>query len=217
MVKKLKTTIILQAREDSIRFPGKVLYPVSGIPLILRILKRLKKSRLKDDIVVAIPNNKQNTKLEKILRKNKYKIFKGSQQNVLKRYYGAATKYKANIIVRITADCPFCDPKLIDKLIKILIDKNLDYISNTINPTYPDGLDTEVFTYKVLKEANRKAKKIYDKEHVTPYIKNNKNYKKYNLKNNINLSKFRLTVDEKIDIELVQFVFKNFGNNFSWE
>ena len=217
MVKKLKTTIILQAREDSIRFPGKVLYPVSGIPLILRILKRLKKSRLKDDIVVAIPNNKHNTKLEKILRKNKYKIFKGSQENVLKRYYGAATKYKANIIVRITADCPFCDPKLIDKLIKILIDKNLDYISNTINPTYPDGLDTEVFTYKVLKEANRKAKKIYDKEHVTPYIKNNKNYKKYNLQNNINLSKFRLTVDEKIDIELVQFVFKNFKDNFSWE
>jgi glutamate-1-semialdehyde aminotransferase/spore coat polysaccharide biosynthesis protein SpsF (cytidylyltransferase family) len=217
MANKLKIAIIVQAREDSVRFPKKVLYPILRKPLILKILDRLKKSKLKDIVIVAIPNNKKNTNLEKILRKNKCKIYKGHEENVLKRYYDAAKKYKVDIVIRITSDCPFSDPKLIDKLINTLIEKKFDYVSNTLKPTYPDGLDAEVFTFKVLKEAHKKAKSKYDREHVTPYIKKNKKFKKFNLEYKTDLSNFRLTVDEKRDMELVEFVFKNFKQNFSWE
>ena len=217
MIEKLKIAIIVQAREESVRFPKKVLYSISGKPLIINILDRLKKSKLKNTIIVAIPKNKKNIDLEKILKKNKHKVFKGHEENVLKRYYDAAKKYKADIIIRITADCPFVDSKIIDKLIKILIEKKFDYASNTLKLTYPDGLDTEVFTFKALKEAQKKAKSKYDKEHVTPYIKRNKRFKKFNLKYKTNTSNFRLTVDEKRDMELVEFAFKNFGTKIAWE
>ena len=217
MVKKLKTAIILQAREDSMRFPGKVLYPISGKPLIIKILERLKKSKLKDKIITAIPKNKENTRLNKILRKNKFTVYRGNKDNVLKRYYDAAKKHKVKIIVRITADCPFADSDIIDRLIKLLINKKFDYVSNTLKPSFPDGIDVEVFTFEALSEAYKKAKSYYDKEHVTPYIKKKKNFKKFNLKYKKNLSKIRLTVDEKIDIELVEYVYKNFKSNISWE
>jgi len=218
MDKKLKIAIIVQAREDSVRFPKKVLFPISKKPLILKLLERLSYSKLKDLIIVAIPKNKRNINLESALKKNKFIVFKGDEHNVLKRYYDAAKKYKVDIVIRITADCPFSDPTLIDKLITLLIDKNFDYVSNTLKPTYPDGLDTEVFTFKVLKEAHTKAKNKYDKEHVTPYIKRNKRIKKFNLRYKTDLSKLRLTVDEKKDTELVEFTFKKFKEKFfSWE
>ena len=217
MVKKLKTGIIVQARENSTRFPKKVLYPILNKPLIIKILDRLKKSKLKDILIVAIPNNKENTELEKILKKNGCKIYKGHEQNVLKRYYHAAKKFRLDVIVRITSDCPFSDPALIDRLINILITKKLDYASNTLEPTYPDGLDVEVFTFKALKNANKNAKNRYDTEHVTPYIKRGKKFKKFNLEHNKNLSDLRFTVDQKNDMQLVEYVFKNFNNNFKWE
>ena len=218
MGKKLKIAIIVQAREDSVRFPKKVLFPILKKPLILKLLERLSYSKLKDLVIVAIPKNKRNINLENTLKKNKSIVFKGDEQNVLKRYYDAAKKYKVDIIIRITSDCPFSDPKLIDKLIRILIDKNFDYVSNTLKPTYPDGLDTEVFTFKALKEAHTKAKNKYEREHVTPYIKRNKKIKKFNFSYKTDLSKLRLTVDEKKDTELVEFAFKKFEKKFfNWE
>ena len=217
MVKKLKTGIIVQARESSIRFPKKVLYSIIKKPLIIKILERLKKSKLKDVIVVSIPKNKKNSGLESLLINKKYKIYKGHEENVLKRFYDTANKFKLDIIVRITSDCPFTDPVLIDRLINILIKKKLDYASNTLQPTYPDGLDVEVFTFKTLKNANKNAKSKFDREHVTPYIKRKKRFKKFNLKHNKDLSNLRFTVDEKKDIKLVEFVFKNFKNNFNWQ
>ena len=217
MVKKLKTGIIVQARESSTRFPKKVLYSIIKKPLIIKILERLKKSKLKDVIVVSIPKNKKNSGLESLLINKKYKIYKGHEENVLKRFYDTANKFKLDIIVRITSDCPFTDPVLIDRLINILIKKKLDYASNTLQPTYPDGLDVEVFTFKTLKNANKNAKSKFDREHVTPYIKRKKRFKKFNLKHNKDLSNLRFTVDEKKDIKLVEFVFKNFKNNFNWQ
>lgn len=217
MVKKLNISIIVQARENSIRFPKKVLYPILKKPLILKLLERLNNSKLSDNVIVAIPNNKENAEIEKILKKNKYKIFKGDEQNVLNRYYNAAKKFKADIIVRITSDCPFSDPKLIDYLIETLIKYKFDYVSNTLKPTFPDGMDTEVFTYKVLEEANKKAKSRYDKEHVTPFIKKNKKIKKFNFSLKKDFSNFRLTVDEKKDIEIVDYVYRNLRKNFRWE
>ena len=123
MVKKLKTAIILQARESSIRFPNKVFASIKGQPIILRLLNRLKNSKQKNQLIVAIPNKKSNNKLNKLLKKNKFDVFRGDEKNVLKRYYYAAKKYKIDIIVRITADCPLSDPKLIDKFVHILKQK----------------------------------------------------------------------------------------------
>jgi len=217
MVKKLKTAIILQARETSMRFPNKVYALIKGKPLILRLLSRLKNSKLKNQLVTAIPNNKSNDKLNKLLKKNRFNVFRGDEKNVLKRYFYAAKKYKANIVVRITADCPLADPNLIDKFIFILKQKKLDYLSNTLNPTYPDGLDIEVFTFSSLKLAFKNAKTSYDKEHVTPYIKRRKDLKKLNIKNNINLSNLRCTVDEKSDLIPIEYTYNKLKNNFNWE
>jgi len=217
MVKKLKTAIILQARESSSRFPNKVFAKIKGQPLILRLLQRLKNSKQKNQLIVAIPNKKSNNKLNKLLKKNKFVVFRGDEKNVLKRYYYAAKKHKIDIIVRITADCPLSDPKLIDKFVYILKQKKLDYLSNTLIPTYPDGFDVEVFTFLALKQAFRKAKTNYDKEHVTPYLKRIKNLKKLNLRNNFNLSNLRCTVDEKSDLTTIEYVFNKLKNNFNWE
>ena len=217
MVKKLKTAIILQARESSIRFPNKVFASIKGQPIILRLLNRLKNSKQKNQLIVAIPNKKSNNKLNKLLKKNKFDVFRGDEKNVLKRYYYAAKKYKIDIIVRITADCPLSDPKLIDKFVHILKQKKLDYLSNTLNPTYPDGLDVEVFTFSALELAFKNVKTNYDKEHVTPYIKRMKNFKKLNFENSENLSNLRCTVDEKSDLITIEHVFNKLKNNFNWK
>ena len=218
MGKELKTAIIVQAREDSVRFPKKVLFPILKKPLILKLLERLNYSKAKNIIIVAIPKNNNNSKLKRVLKKNKYNVFEGSEQNVLKRYYDAAKKYKVDIIIRITSDCPFADPKLIDEFVKTLTQNKFDYVSNTLKPTYPDGLDAEVFTFKALKLAYRNAKNKYDKEHVTPYLKRHKKLKKFNCVYKKDLSKLRLTVDEKKDLEIIKFIFKKFKKtNFNWE
>ena len=136
----------------------------------------------------------------------------GSENDVLDRFYSAANKYKADAIVRICGDCPFVDPNVIDKIVSIFKEKNYDYVSNTIDPTFPDGLDVEIFSFKILKEAWLKAKTKYDREHVTPYMMKNNNFKKYNFKYSKNLSKIRLTIDEKKDLKRINFVFNSLKN-----
>ena len=145
---------------------------------IIEILyKRLKKSKKLNEIVIAIPDDKANKKLGTFLKNKKIKVFFGSKYNVLNRYYKAAKKFNANVIVRITGDCPLVDPKIVDQAIKIFETKKCDYVSNTLKPTYPDGLDTEVFSVESLKKILKSSIKREDKEHVTTYIKRSKNLK----------------------------------------
>jgi glutamate-1-semialdehyde 2,1-aminomutase len=196
----MRVIAIIQARLDSIRFPKKVLEKIDNKKLINFLIMRILLSKQVNQIVVAIPNNKKNVELEKVLIKNKkIYLFKGNNNNVLDRYYKAAKKYNADYIVRITADCPFTDPNLIDELV-IKVKQGYDYVSNTLNPTFPDGFDVEVFKMKSLELAYRNAKKKYDLEHVTPYLKRNKNIKKFNLKLKENFSDIRVTVDYKNDL-----------------
>jgi glutamate-1-semialdehyde 2,1-aminomutase len=208
-----KITVIIQARIDSKRLPGKVLLPLSkGLSSIEIIKKRLLKSKILKNIVVAIPDNKINIELENFLVKKKISYFKGSNLNVLKRYYDCAKKNKSRIIVRITADCPCVDFRIIEKSLKLLKEKKFDYVSNTIIPTYPDGLDVEAFTFKTLKKCFYKAKDKYDLEHVTPYIKRNNNFLKKNILNNKNYSKYRVTLDYYEDFIKIKKIFEKFDN-----
>ena len=140
----MKTTIIIQARMASSRFPGKILKKIRNNTIIELIVKRLKKAKLVNDIVVATSNIKENKPLINFLKKKKIKFFCGSENDVLSRFYSAAKKNKSKIIIRITGDCPLADPNIVDEFISEFKKNNYDYLSN-VNPwTYPDGLDVEV-------------------------------------------------------------------------
>ncbi len=213
MVKKLKVVAIVQARLDSTRFPNKILKKIGNYELIKLILKRLSKSVNISEIILATAAHRDIDKLKNIVQKEKIKIEIGDKDNVLKRYYTVAKKNNAEVIVRITGDCPFIDIKLIDKNINFFLKNNYDYISNTIEPSFPDGLDFEIFSYNALKIAYKKAKKKYDLEHVTPYIKNNNNFNIKSIINKKDFSHIRLTVDEKVDLELINLIYKKFQPN----
>ncbi len=218
MVKKSKTAAIVQARLDSTRLPGKVLLSVKNLSILEILYKRLSKSKYLDEILFAIPNDKNNKKLAAFLKKKKIKYFLGDKDNVLKRYYNAAKKNNVNIIVRITGDCPLVDPSLVDKSIVLIKNRKVDYVSNTLQPTFPDGLDVEAFTFNALKKSFLKAKKPEEKEHVTIYMKNKSNFKKINFRNKKNLSKFNWTIDEKEDFDFLSEVINKFYPNlyFAW-
>ncbi|MDC3382390.1 aminotransferase class III-fold pyridoxal phosphate-dependent enzyme, partial [Candidatus Pelagibacter sp.] len=209
-----KIHIIIQARLESKRLPNKILKIINKKTILKTLLDRLKYSKLTEKIIIAIPKNSKNKFLKSYIIKNKFKnIYEGSSENVLSRYYGAAKKFSSDIIVRITSDCPLIDPKILDQMISKFLNSNFDYLSNTLNPTYPDGYDIEIFNFKTLKETFLKAKKSIDKEHVTSYIKRNKiKFKVENFSHLRNLSNLRLTIDEEIDYELISRLTKLMKN-----
>jgi len=208
-----KIVAIIQARMGSTRLPGKVLKEISGKPLVWHVIKRVKKAKLINQIVLATTNKKEDLSLIKIASEIGVESYAGSEEDVLDRYFQAATKYKADVVVRITADCPLIDPEVIDKVIKSFLTDNFDYVSNTINCTYPDGLDVEVFSYESLKKSWTDAKLLSEREHVTPYIINHKEiFKIGNVENDEDLSSLRWTVDEERDLEFVNEVYKNLYN-----
>ena len=211
-LKKFKTLAIVQARLTSSRFPGKVLKKINNLTLIQILKKRLSLSKKIDQVVFAIPNNKLQKHLKNHLKNINAEIYEGNENNVLDRFYKTAIKYKPNIIVRITADCPIIDAKIIDKLISKAEKNNFDYISNVYPPSFPDGLDVSVFPFKTLEKTWKRAKSKYDKEHVVTYMQKNKKFKKYNLLNSKNLSSIRLTVDEIVDLDVIKKILSHFKN-----
>jgi glutamate-1-semialdehyde 2,1-aminomutase len=211
------TVAIIQARTNSIRLPNKILFKINNMMLIEILYKRLEKSKKINQIVIATTKKSKN--LIHFLKKKKIKFFVGSEKNVLDRYYKTASKFKADTIVRITADGILADPKLIDRLIGIYENKNVDYLSNIEPATFPDGLDIEIFNFKILKYANFNAKKKYDKEHVTPFIRSLNKKNKFNVLSKKDYSKLRLTLDEPEDFVLLQRIFNYFKPDiyFGWE
>ena len=175
MQSKKNIVAIIQARNGSTRLKNKIMKEVvHGKSLIDIVVKRAIKTSLVDFIVVATTTNSEDDCLAQWCNDKDIKVFRGSETNVLDRYYKCAVKYNADTIVRITADDPFKDPQVNDYAIKLLIDNKYDYVSNTINPSYPEGLDVEVFTFVALKSAYENATLESEKEHVTPYIWKNK-------------------------------------------
>ena len=207
----MKIVAIIQARMGSTRLPGKVMKEILGKPVILWDMDRVSYSKLIDEIVVAIPYRKENDVIVDTIKEYNDKIIitRGSEDDVLDRYYQAAVKTNADVVVRVTSDCPLIDPIVIDNVIEHFLDNNCDYCSNSLTRTYPRGLDTEVFSFKALEKAWNKAKKDYEREHVTPYIiENPDKFKLFNVANDIDLSHLRWTLDTKEDIEFINAVYK---------
>jgi glutamate-1-semialdehyde 2,1-aminomutase len=216
----MKIHAIVQARLGSKRFPKKVLQSLGNYAVIELLLNRLSKSKLINKIIIATTVNEEDKELINFSNKLGYDAYPGSIDDVLDRYYKIAIIEQSDIIVRITADCPFIDPNLVDKVIEKLINTNSDYSSNTQPPTYPDGLDVEAFTMEALKQVWTNSTSKHDREHVTPYLYNNKNlFKVVTFKNSVNFSNIRLTIDEKVDLIVMQRLFKELDENiyFNWE
>ena len=211
---KKKIHIIVQARLESTRLPNKILRIINKKTILKTLLDRLKRSNLAEKIIIAIPKNTKNVELKNYIIKNKFaNIYEGSSENVLSRYYGAAKKFSSDIIIRITSDCPLIDSKILDQMILKFIDSNVDFLSNTLNPTFPDGYDVEIFDFNTLKKTYAEAKSLKDKEHVTLYIKKNEDkFKLQNFTYSNNLSNLRLTIDEEIDYQLINNLTKLMKN-----
>ncbi|PKP60159.1 MAG: acylneuraminate cytidylyltransferase [Candidatus Altiarchaeales archaeon HGW-Altiarchaeales-2] len=199
---------IIQARTSSTRLPGKVFLKLKGKLLIWHVFNRISYSKYINEFVLCTSTDKSDDELENFAKISGIKCFRGSLNNVLERFYFAAKKYQADIIVRVTADDPFKDPKVVDKAIKILMENDFDYVSNTIKPTYPEGLDIEVFTFEALEMAYKEAKLHSEKEHVTPYIwKNDKTFNICNFVNKNNISNLRFTLDYEEDFKLTEIIY----------
>ena len=213
MVNK-KILAIIQARYNSTRLPGKVCKNIlNEISVLEVIIRRLKKSKNLSQIIIATSDDINDAKIIKICKKLNVKFYVGSEFDVLDRFYKAAIRFKANHILRITADCPLVDPALIDSSIKKYLKIKPDYLSNTIESTYPDGLDIEIFSFSALSNAWKNCKDINDREHVTPYIIKNKRFKKINIKSKDDYPFLRLTIDHEVDLKLIKHVYNHFKPN----
>ena len=204
-----KTVIaIIQARMGSNRLPGKVMLDISGKPMLWHVINRVKHSKNIDNIVVATTNLTEDKQIIQLADAMGVYCYAGSENDVLDRYYQAALKYGGDVIVRVTADCPLIDPEIIDNAIEFFLTHEFDFVGNTINPTYPDGLDTWVFSFDALKMAWEQASLSSDREHVTTYIIKNPNlFKNKSYEHNVDLSEMRWTVDEQRDLEFVREVY----------
>ena len=167
----MKIIAIVQARMGSTRLPNKVMKTIGGVPMIELLLSRLSKAKEISQIIVATSIDERNKPLVDHVRKLGYTCEQGSENDVLDRYVQAAKKHHADVVVRITGDCPLVDPELVDDTILRFKAANVDYFSNTNPPTYPDGLDIEVCTFKALEQGHQETSDPFDREHVTPYLR----------------------------------------------
>lgn len=208
---------IIQARMGSTRLPGKVLKEVNGVPLLKRMLDRVARSKKIDKIIVATSELVNDDPISQFCVYHGVDVFRGSENDVLSRYYDCATHYKASTVVRLTADCPLIDPAVIDQVISLFEETKSDYTANTAPPennTFPDGGDVEVFSYEALKRAHHEASKQSDREHVTFYFWQDpsRGFKISKLNNTEDWSKYRLTVDYPEDLEVVTKIFAEFDS-----
>ena len=198
---------IVQARMSSTRFPGKVLKEVNKKPLILHQIERIARSKHIEEIVVATSTNSADDEIEKLTEKEKINLFRGSEQDVLSRFDGAAQQYGATVIIRLTADCPLSDPEVIDYVVtKFLAHSgNCQFATNAIPRTYPAGLEVECFSRDALKTASLEATDEYDREHVTPFFyRNPDRFRPLSIVSRVNYSMERWTLDERKDFHLIK-------------
>lgn len=201
-------TIIIQARLGSRRFQKKVVEDIENRPVIWHVINRLKQVKKIHQIILATTKNEEDKILLEIADKNNIIGYSGNSEDVLDRYYECAKKFSADHIIRITGDCPLLDPTLIDQMIEFFEKNNFDYISNTLKPTFPDGLDVEIFSFKTLETIMEKSNLKSEREHVTTYLKTHLNeFETYNFTNDKDFSHHRWTIDEKEDLEFIKKIY----------
>ncbi|MDD4611359.1 MAG: glycosyltransferase family protein [Patescibacteria group bacterium] len=204
----VKNLCIIQARYGSTRLPGKVLLPLGGKTVIEQVISRVNQAKKIDKIILATTTKEEDDALEQICLKAGIDYFRGSEDDVLDRYYQAAKKFEAKNIIRITGDCPLLDPEIVDKIINIYKESGVDYATNVIPPTFPDGLDAEIFSFSILEKAWHETSLASQREHVTIYFWQNQGiFKQKHLNNGIDLSTRRWVLDNPEDYEFMKQVF----------
>lgn len=202
---------IVQARVGSTRLPGKVLKKICEKTVLEHDVDRLKQVKNIDEIIIATTELERDDSIVEECKRLNVNYFRGSEENVLSRYYYAAKENNADVVVRVTSDCPLIDPEVSSRIIDFYFKnrEKYDYVSNTIDRTYPRGLDTEVFSFKALERAFKEATLERDKEHVTPYIWDNpEKFRLAQYKNDLDYSYLRWTLDTKEDYELINEIYK---------
>jgi spore coat polysaccharide biosynthesis protein SpsF (cytidylyltransferase family) len=202
-----KASVIIQARMGASRLPDKVLMALAGRPVLEHVILRCQHAQLVDRVIVATTVAPKDLAVVNFVSGMGVNVFCGSENDVLDRYYQAARKFDLKNIVRITADCPMIDPDIIDRVIREYFAAGVDYATNTLMPTYPDGEDVEIFSFKALQRAWQEANMLSEREHVTPYIVKNEVFKKINLALDVDLSPQRWTLDEPRDYQKLSAVF----------
>lgn len=218
----MKILAITQARIGSTRLPEKIMKKINGETLLEIHLKRILQSKMISKLKVATTTEPDAIQIVDICNKLGIEFYRGSLNNVLERFYMTALPEKPDWIIRLTSDCPLIDPVVIDKVINHAISNNFDYVSNTLKPTYPDGIDVEVFKFSALDKAYNEASLTSELEHVTPYIWKNSSFKGGNLftsdcvANKDDFSEIRLTVDTMEDFQVIENLINVLGTDKTW-
>lgn len=222
-MQKQRVIAIIQARMGSSRLPGKVLMDIAGIPMLQWVVDRVRLSKKIDEVVIATTDASGDEQVVEYCVRQGIAVTRGSQQDVLDRYYQAAVKFDAEVVVRVTADCPVIDPQVIDHTIQRFLEEQVDFAANRLPPpwkrTYPIGLDTEVCTFAGLQRAWQEATESFEREHVMPYFYDQEGRFKILLVNHDpDYGHLRWTVDTAQDLELVQKIIAHFGGrvDFTW-
>lgn len=211
--KKIRNLAIIQARVGSSRLPNKVMLELGGMSVLEQVVYRVRKSTFIDEVLVATTIQPQDLAIVRLCSEQGIRVFCGSEDDVLDRYYQAAKLIQPDHVIRITADCPLIDPEIIDRVIQVHLDGGYDYTSNVITESFPDGEDVEIMRFEVLKSAWTEANMASQREHVTQYIIHNDKYKKYNVTNEVDLSDKRWTLDNEEDYELIKEIYQRLSVN----
>lgn len=217
--RNLNIVAIIQARMGSTRLPGKVMADLAGQPMLVRVVDRVSQARTLDDVVVATTRRPEDDAIVKMCLERKYPFFRGSEEDVLDRYYRAASISGVGVVVRITSDCPLIEPDIIDRIINEFLQcSDADYASNTLKRTFPRGLDVEVFSFNALKRAWEEDKNQAWREHVTRYIQHHPDiFSVHNVTSDADYSHMRWTVDTNEDLAFVRRIYDYFQTDtFHW-
>lgn len=215
----MKIVAIIQARMGSVRLPGKVMLDLEGDSVLARVVARVKRARTIGEVMVATSDGAGDDVIVAECKRLAANVFRGDEHDVLDRYYQAAKFARAEIVVRITADCPLLDPETTDSTVSKFLEQRPDYASNALVRTYPRGLDTEVFTFAALEQVWREATERYQRAHVTPYIfQNPERFRVLAIQGQRDYSGFRWTLDTREDLEFLRAVYARFPgrDDFGW-
>ena len=219
-----RVVAIVQARMGSRRLPGKVLADIAGEPMLVRVVERARRAQTVDEVVVATTTARADDALATLCEARGYACVRGHATDVLDRCYRAARQFRAEVVVRLTADCPLIDPGLIDHTVQVFLEAEppLDFAANRLpwERTYPIGLDTEVCTFAALESAWERADQPHEREHVMPYLYEVPGrFRILHVKNEKDCGALRWTVDTGEDLEFVRQVYARFGgrDDFSWQ